>query len=275
MDKQRYIDYAIREWKAENITTIYESEDKAIYAADTKEYGAVIIKLNDDLCELMNEYTALIDLSGDYCVKYYACLGGKMITEERVIPGNTLREVEELDLRILCFVETFNAIHRIPKNEKMYPTYIDWLKKALEFCIQSNVSHDLVDKMSKAMAIGEALFEKYSERYLLHGDLHHDNLLLKNGGKYTIIDPKGVIGPKIFDTPRFVLNELDEKFSTTGKSHILNVIDKLANALNYEESDIRKLFFMEAMLANIWCIEDGEDIDESAIEMACEILQDT
>ncbi len=99
--------------------------------------------------------------------------------------------------------------------------------------------------------------------------------MLNKCGKYSIIDPKGVIGPRIFDIPRFVLNELDENLNKTGKRHILYVINELSKALNYDEKDIKKLFFMETMFANIWCIEDGEEIDEDVINMAYEILEES
>lgn len=99
--------------------------------------------------------------------------------------------------------------------------------------------------------------------------------MLNKCGKYSIIDPKGVISPRIFDIPRFVLNELDENLNKTGKQHILYVINELSKALNYDEKEIKKLFFMETMLANIWCIEDGEEIDEDVINMAYEILEES
>lgn len=49
---------------------------------------------------------------------------------------------------------------------------------------------------------------------LLHGDFHHDNILLSNNGDYVIIDPKGVIGDPVFDIPRFILNEFGDEITT-------------------------------------------------------------
>ena len=36
--------------------------------------------------------------------------------------------------------------------------------------------------------------------------------------------------------------------------------------------DIFKLLFMEVMLANVWCIEDGEELDLHKISVALELL---
>lgn len=273
MDKQRYINFIKKAWLAENIITVYEEEDRAVYYADTWKYGAIAMKVNDNLEEILKEYSALEGLRGDRCATVYNGLGGEALIIERIIPGKSLREELDLDKRLEAFCETFKAIHKIPQNEKVHYNYLKWLESAVDFCVNNNIDNDLAGKMKIARDIGKELFDKYPERYLLHGDLHHDNILLKNDGKYSIIDPKGVIGPKIFDIPRFVLNELDENLNKTGKEHILKVISKLADFLDYDEEDIRKLFFMETMLANIWCVEDDEDIDESAIDMAFEILQ--
>lgn len=273
MDKQRYINFIKKDWLAENIITVYEEEDRAVYFADTWKYGAIAMKVNDNLEEILKEYTALDGLRGDRCATFYNCLSGEAIIVERIIPGISLREELDLEKRLEAFCETFKVIHKIPKNEKVHYNYLEWLENAVDFCVDNNIDNDLTEKIKIARDIGKELFDKYTERYLLHGDLHHDNILLKNDGKYSIIDPKGVIGPRIFDIPRFILNELDENLNKTGKEHILKVINKLASMLCYDEEDIRKLFFMETMLANIWCVEDDEDIDESAMNMAFEILQ--
>ncbi len=272
MDKRRYIDFIKKYWLAENIITIYDEEDSAVYFADTCKYGAIAMKVNDNGEEIIREYSALEGMRGERCATVYNCLSGEAIIIERIIPGNSLREELDLDKRIEAFCETFKAIHKIPKNEEIYYNYLIWLENAVDFCVNNGIDNELTEKIKIARDIGKELFDKYPERYLLHGDLHHDNILLKKDGKYSIIDPKGVIGPRIFDIPRFVLNELDENLNKTGKEHILTVINKLTCILDYDESDIRKLFFMETMLANIWCVEDDEDIDESVINMAFEIL---
>lgn len=127
--------------------------------------------------------------------------------------------------------------------------------------------------MFQAYEIGKELFAKYADRVLLHGDLHHHNILLDSSGRYKIIDPKGVTGPSIFDLPRFVLNELDLKINVTGEEHIKYVINRLSELLGYEKKDIDKLFFMEVILANVWCLEDGEEINEQDINIAVNVLE--
>ena len=80
-----------------------------------------------------------------------------------------------------------------------------------------------------------------------------------------MIDPKGVVGPPIFDVPRFLLNELGDREDSLEKIHINKMIEKLSRLLGFPEADIYQLFFMEVMLANAWLYEDGEEISEKDI----------
>ena len=50
----------------------------------------------------------------------------------------------------------------------------------------------LKDEIQEAKQVCISLFTKYPERMLLHGDLHHDNILQTEDNRYLVIDPKGV-----------------------------------------------------------------------------------
>lgn len=52
------------------------------------------------------------------------------------------------------------------------------------------------------------LLETPHARVLLHGDLHHYNVLL-HGGRWCSIDPKGVVGDPAFEPSAFLRNPYD------------------------------------------------------------------
>lgn len=119
-------------------------------------------------------------------------------------------------------------------QEKKLAAALQWdLKHIKTICVNSGVDMELTKHMKRAKDIGEEMFAKYPERTLLHGDLHHDNILLNANGDYSMIDPKGIVGPRIFDLPRFIMNELDPGLNTSGKSHIDLVIHMLSESLHY------------------------------------------
>ena len=88
-----------------------------------------------------------------------------------------------------------------------------------------------------------------------------------------MIDPKGVEGPAIFDVPRFILNEFDTEYDEEDQEHIETVIEVISKRLNYPVEDVRKLLYMEMVLANVWSIEDGEEVNEEQMQIAEKILE--
>lgn len=86
-----------------------------------------------------------------------------------------------------------------------------------------------------------------------------------------MIDPKGVIGPAILDLPRFILNEIDTEHEKSDYEHIKDVIQLICDKFRYPSEDVKKSFFVEVILANVWNIEDHEEIDENQIKIAKQI----
>jgi streptomycin 6-kinase len=64
----------------------------------------------------------------------------------------------------------------------------------------------------EAKRLARHLFETTTERCLLHGDLHHFNLL-RNGSDWVVIDPKGVVGDPAFEVAAYLRNPFPASFS--------------------------------------------------------------
>lgn len=60
--------------------------------------------------------------------------------------------------------------------------------------------------------------------------------------------------------------EMFEKYPD--RQHIEEVIRLLGEQSGYPAADIRKLFYMETVLANSWCLEDGEEMNRQELELA-------
>lgn len=269
-------------------TPIYENEYKSIYTGVSNEFGPVILKYDTNIPQLKSEYHMLAKLNGHHSCKVYAFNEDKgQLLEERILPGTKLRAEKSMEKRLDAFADVFEAIHidvvedaqaRTGEHKLLRrgtPSYLDWLEGACEYC-EKNIEElqgAWKDSAAQALAIGRELFEKYPDRVLLHGDLHHDNLLLREDGDYVFVDPKGVVGPKIFDLPRFILNELETEYDEDDVTHIKSVITTLCEKLDYPEEDVQKLFFMETVLANVWSMEDGEAVNEEYMQVAEEIVK--
>lgn len=266
-DMQGKMNYAVREWELDHLEVIYEHLTRGVFSAESKNFGPVILKMNQDKSQLESEYRMLERLSGRHSCKVYAFdESAGLLLEERIFPGTVLRRETSLEKRIQVFLQIFREIH-MPTDSGA--TYLNWLERICEYCAQHHVAEDMA---SRAHVFCAEMFEKYPDRVLLHGDLHHDNLLLRTDGSYVMIDPKGVVGPAIMDLPRFILNELDTVYGGSDRQHMEEVIRLLGGQSGYPAADIKKLFYMETVLANIWCLEDGEEMNRRELELAESLL---
>ena len=262
-DMKDKINYAIKKWELDHLEVIYEHPANGVFSAESKNFGPVILKINQHKSQLESEYQMLARLSGHYSCKVYAFdESAGLLLEERIFPGTVLRRETSLEKRIRAFLQVFREIH-MPADSGT--TYLNWLEQICEYCVSHQVEEDMA---SRAHLFCSEMFEKYPDRVLLHGDLHHDNLLLRTDGSYAMIDPKGVVGPAIMDLPRFILNEPDTAHVCPDRQHIEEVIRLLGEQSGYPAADIRKLFYMETVLENIWCLEDGEEINRQELELA-------
>ena len=111
------------------------------------------------------------------------------------------------------------------------PTYLNWLENICEYCAQHHVAENMA---AQAHSFCAEMFEKYPDRVLLHGDLHQP----------------------------------DTAHVCPDREHIEGVIRLLGEQSGYPAADITKLFYMETVLENIWCVENGDEMNRREIELA-------
>lgn len=238
------------------LLTDLEEWNSGICFANSGLYGPVVLKRNEDIRQLQREYDALLRM-GAVCCKVYGFAEG-ILLEERILPGERLREVPSLEKRLDALTALWQDMH-FPAEDM---TYLNWVENA---CNVPELPDWLGALGCKAEKICGELFDRYPERMLLHGDLHHDNILRRQDGSYAVIDPKGVVGPRILDLPRFLLNEPIE--------NVLPAMESLTAMLGYPSADLRKAYFVEAVLANMWLAEDGLYIREDLLSFAEYLLK--
>ncbi|UNK59600.1 aminoglycoside phosphotransferase family protein [Buttiauxella ferragutiae] len=101
--------------------------------------------------------------------------------------------------RILCF--TANRLHTTPKRPlPQLPTLAEW------FCPLQSAAQLYGGILSRSAEIAEELLSTPQELVVLHGDLHHENVLDFGASGWLAIDPKGIIGERGFDFANIFTN---------------------------------------------------------------------
>lgn len=249
------------QWNVSDFEQIDYYSINCLFTCTSAKYGDCVLKIGTHLQTVMTEYFMLKDFDGNgLCKVYESDIDNGILLIERIMPGTQLRDEPKQNTRLEEFCLLFQRLHKPPADITKYLTYMDWVSNITAFMKTRSDYEDLCDKMIKADEICRCLWEKYTDRLLLHGDLHHDNILLGKNG-YIAIDPKGVVGDAVFDIPRFILNE-DDWDNEDNFNHIVKTISA---KLNISEQDIRALFYVELCMAHCWRVEDG-DLNEAYMD---------
>jgi len=245
-----------KQWRLSDFAHIDYYSVNCIFTCSTAQYGDAVLKIGEPSPETLTEYAMLQAYAKrGFCRALAEDAANGALLIERIAPGTQLRAEPDTDKRLAAFCGLWQNLH-IPANGHSYPTRADWMHSAAQDAAAHPEYPALSLHMEKALPIFEALRLAYPRQMLLHGDLHHDNILLSKNG-YTIIDPKGVIGDPVFDIPRFLINELDNDLSEACMHRLVYMITELAKRLHIPETDLRRLVYIETVMCESWSANGG------------------
>ncbi len=100
------------------------------------------------------------------------------------------------------------------------------------------------------------LLEKPVQTGVLHGDIHHRNILDFGPRGWCAIDPKGLIGERGFDYANLFCNP--ELTTVTCKTRFLRQLEVVGEIAGIERPRLLLWILAYAGLSAAWCMEDGE-----------------
>ena len=215
----------------------------------------IILKLGIDHEYLMQEAFALKCFAGFGAVKMLV-EDDKILLLERAVPGTSLKDYfpnqEDESIKITCGI--MKKLHQVNSPVASDVPHIkDWLT-----ALDKNLP--IPDEyLKKARELRDYLLQTSKLDVLLHGDMHHDNLL-QNSNNWVVIDPKGVIGEPAYEVAAFIRNPIGELLNHADVINIIqNRITCFAKFLELPSQRILDWCFVQAVLAWVWAIEDGCD----------------
>jgi streptomycin 6-kinase len=159
--------------------------------------GGAVVKVSwegDD--ESLHESDALELWNGDGAVRLKD-RSGRALLLERAVPGTDAAGLSEADATAVV-VNLADRLWR-PACEPfrpVIPAVRGWLARAAQ------EGSDLVSLAQELLAELGA-----SADWVVHGDLHHHNVLL-HGDRYVVIDPKPYLADREYDVPSFLWNPM-------------------------------------------------------------------
>jgi streptomycin 6-kinase len=260
----RDIEVYADKWILSSFQFIPSYSANLVFICNSENFGNVVLKIgNSSFGEIFSEFNTLCQYNGGrFCRVFDADIENGIILEECVQPGNPLRDESSLDKRLNVFCSLYNGLHITPAKAEIYPTYTEWVGRVTEYMSKRQDYKELYLYMKKAKDICSSVSTLYSQKMLLHGDFHHDNILLGNDGEYIMIDPKGVIGDPVFDVPRFILNEFGDEITTELYKKINDIICILEKNLNIPSDILKQCLYVETAMGICWSVKDGSTPEE-------------
>jgi streptomycin 6-kinase len=109
---------------------------------------------------------------------------------------------------------------------------------------------------------------------LLHGDLHHENILQAKRRPWLAIDPKGVVGEPAYEVGALLRNPIPHIFEESPdnlRRRQARRLDILAEMLNIDRQRLWGWSLAQAVLSAWWSFEDGEPGSKPMLRLAAEL----
>jgi streptomycin 6-kinase len=193
---------------------------------------------------------------------------------ERLTPGAPLATLVQIDDERATSIaaEVMRQLWQGPAGiapaDPLYGTIADWAEgmqrmRAYFGGTTGPFPRTLVEQAESLFA---ELLASQAPSVLLHGDLHHDNILSAERTPWLAIDPKGIVGEPAYEVGALLRNQLLE-LPNPGRV-MARRVDQLAEELGLDPARVRGWGLAQAVLSAWWSIEDHGYGWEGAIACA-------
>jgi streptomycin 6-kinase len=126
--------------------------------------------------------------------------------------------------------------------------------------------------VGRAGRLFDELCASATERVVLHGDLHHDNVLLAEREPWLAIDPHGVVGDPGYEAGSMVYNpdpaRREEELVALAPARV----EQLADGMGLPVERVTAWAFVKAVLSDVWSAEDGTSTGSRALDVALRLM---
>jgi streptomycin 6-kinase len=216
-----------------------------------------ILKLGVPNPELRSELAALQLYDGHGCVRLLdADPDQGYLLLERLRPGTPLADLADDEQATAIAAEVMRQLWRPVPPDHPFPTVAGWAKGMQR--LRAEFGGGTGPFPAPLVELAERLFGELlgsiDTPVLLHGDLHHWNILAADRQPWLAIDPKGIVGEPAYEVGALLRNRLevapDVKRLTTRR------VDQLAEALGFDRARLLSWSIAQAVLSAWWSYED-------------------
>jgi streptomycin 6-kinase len=263
------VNSCIEQWKLSALEPSSKLYYNFICFADSAEYGPVVLKIGVPHEDFYIQLDSIARFNENYFCRL--CAADKergAVLLERIIPGNDLTTIPLLEDRTQIAAELIKHVPVKTADKSPFPTYAGWLEIAVQKVKKARPYQiDLLALTDQAAALFYTLPSNDSDERLLHGDLHHFNILFDaQHNAWKAIDPHGVIGYFGLEAGRFIVNQMEmEKNEEEARNALITVSKILGGSLKLPTRTIMTCAFVDTVLSTCWTTEESSPDEQNII----------
>lgn len=221
----------------------------------------VVLKVCFPSNEFFTEAEALRIFAGQASVRLLAAdLDQGALLLERLLPGTTLSDAVRDDERATeIAADLMLRIRRPAPPDHRFRTVSGWVERMGRLAPDLLVSQPTFPAawIDRSLVLFQELMAESDETTLLHGDLHHTNILAAEREPWLTIDPKGVVGDPLSEIGPLLLNALPDPLEPVATQRLLQRrLAQLAELLAADTERLRAWGIVRAVLSAFWSLED-------------------
>jgi streptomycin 6-kinase len=264
------------QWSLAGLEPVEELSYNFVAAARRADGSEVMLKIGVPNPELDSEIAALRVYDGRGAARMLAVdeeRGALLL--ERLRPGVPLARLGDDEEATRIAARVMRALWRRPPAYHSFRSVRDWAAGLVRMRHHFGggtgpFPRKLTEKAERLFA---ELLDSMEDEVLLHGDLHHWNILSAEREPWLAIDPKGILGEPAYEVGALLRNELDLLTREPNPVRITaRRVAILAEELGFERERTLAWSLAQAVLSAWWCVEDRVNCYEGAI--ACAEIMD-
>ncbi len=254
------INVMVQHWGLRHIMPVDNMTYNYVAMAMTNAQLPVVLKISCDAKTSNEEMRALEYFDGDGSIQLLAAEDEyHALLLQQAIPGTTLKTLypQHLNEVMDIYVAVMNKLHdkKLPPRHE-FRHVRDWLQAFTRV----DLSQLPADMVAQAKEITAELLSTMRNEILLHGDLHHDNLI-KHEDEWLAIDPKGIVGDAEFEIAAFdIIHPSEFPLGSKVIDLFAQRINSLAQKSGLDVERIKNWVFVRLILSTAWSIEDNTEI---------------
>ncbi len=192
-NSENLIDNIVSKYKLENTQILDRMSYNLIIDAYSKEYKNVIVKIGISKNTISREieFYNIYSRNNNVCKVYDFNIGMNYLVLKKALPALKLDKIQSFDRRLKIYKKIFQSLNEEKNFSRTLPLYKDIFLKSVTNCKEKFLQENIWKAKNFLLEIENLHLTKY----VLHGDMHHWNIVLDDC-EWKLIDPARICGRK-------------------------------------------------------------------------------